>query len=45
MKLHMLDIKDFCRFAFQPTNKLSIKAITRRNLPYIWGLIAAWICK
>ncbi|MGI6703988.1 MAG: helix-turn-helix transcriptional regulator [Clostridia bacterium] len=43
MKLHMLDIKGFCRFAFQSTNKLSIKAVTRRNLPYIWGLIAAFV--
>jgi hypothetical protein len=41
MKLHMFDIKGICQLALQTTNRLSVKAITRRNLPYIWGLVAA----
>jgi len=43
MILHMFDIRGFCRSAFQSTNKLSVKAVTRSNLPYIWGLIAAFV--
>lgn len=39
----MFDIRGFCRSAFQSTNKLSVKAVTRSNLPYIWGLIAAFV--
>ena len=37
----MFDIKGICQLALQTTNRLSVKAITRRNLPYIWGLVAA----
>jgi hypothetical protein len=39
--IYMFDIKGFYRLAFQSANKLSVKAITRKNLPYIWGLLAA----
>ncbi|HHX75155.1 MAG TPA: helix-turn-helix transcriptional regulator [Firmicutes bacterium] len=37
----MFDIKGICQLALQATNRLSVKAISRRNLPFIWGLVAA----
>jgi DNA-binding CsgD family transcriptional regulator len=40
MELRRVDLKNFLRIAFQSTNKLSINAITRKNLPYFWGWIA-----
>jgi len=43
MGVHKIDLKGFFRLAFQVTNKLSIKAVTRENLPYFWGWIAVSI--
>ena len=43
MGVHKIDLKGFFRLAFQVTNKLSIKAVTRENLPYFWGWIAVFI--
>lgn len=39
------DIKNIMGLAIQPTNKLSIRSITRENSAYFWGLIAVsiWI--
>jgi DNA-binding CsgD family transcriptional regulator len=43
MKLQMADIKNLLGPAFRSANKLSIKAVTRKNLPYFWGWIAVSI--
>lgn len=40
MGVHKVDLKSFLGLAFRSTNKLSIKAVTRQNLPYFWGWIA-----
>lgn len=43
MRLYITDITNFFRLAFRSTNKLSIMAITKNNLPYFWGWIAIFI--
>ncbi len=40
MRLCMKDIRIFFRLAFRSSNKLSIKAVTKKNLPFFWGWIA-----
>ncbi len=40
MLLHKIDLKSFIRLPFRSANKLSIKAVTKENLPYFWGFIA-----
>lgn len=43
MGVHRIHLKVFFQRAFRVTNKLSFKAITRKNLPYFWGWIAVSI--
>ncbi len=43
MKIHKIDFNSLLGSAFSPANKLSIKAITRENLPYFGGWIAVSI--
>ncbi|WP_033117669.1 helix-turn-helix transcriptional regulator [Intestinimonas butyriciproducens] len=40
MGVHKFDLKSLLGLVFRSTNKLSIKAVTRQNLPYFWGWIA-----
>jgi DNA-binding CsgD family transcriptional regulator len=40
MRVHKIDLKSLLGSAFWSANKLSIKAVTRENLPYFGGLIA-----
>lgn len=43
MELQRAALKDFFKIAFRSTNKLSIRTVTRKNLPYFWGWIAVSI--
>ncbi len=43
MGLHRVDSKNIFKSVFTSSNKLSIKAITRENLPHLWGWVAVSI--
>lgn len=43
MALHKTISKKSFRLVFRSTNKLSIKAVTRENLPHFWGWVAVSI--
>ncbi|NLP30529.1 MAG: hypothetical protein GX363_05280, partial [Clostridiales bacterium] len=43
MGVHKINIKNLIESSFRSANKLSIKAITKKNLPYLIGWIAVSI--
>lgn len=43
MKVNLRGLKSIAEYAFSSANKLSIKAITKENLPFFWGWIAVSI--
>lgn len=40
MEVSKFDIKNFLKLTFSSANRLSIKSISRENLPFFWGWIA-----